>query len=120
MEIAYLMAGKRFQARDVADLNQQLSKHNLVSNLSRDGAGDLSVRRLIESQGTSRYDMTQSVGDPADTKGYDVIVGKTIGTNGYGQSDVVEKEPSELEIALNEVRADIQDAKIIVGSYFGV
>ena len=46
MEIAYIIAGKRFQARDVADLNQQLAKHNLVSNLSKDGAGDLSVRRM--------------------------------------------------------------------------
>ena len=118
MEIAYLMVGKRFQARDVADLNQQLSRHNLVSNLNRNGAGNLSVRRLTEPQETSCYDMTQSVGDPADTNGYDVIVGKTIGTNGYGQSDVVEKELSELEITLNKVKADIPNAKIIVGSYW--
>ena len=35
MEIAYLMAGKRFQARDVTDLNQQLMRYNLVSGLER-------------------------------------------------------------------------------------
>lgn len=118
MEIAYLMAGKRFKARDVNELNQQLSRYNLISNLSRDGSGDLSARRLTEPQGTSRYDMTQSVGDSADTNRYDVIVGKTIGTNGYNQPDVVEKELSELEIALTEVRIDIPEAKIIAGSYW--
>ena len=118
MEIAYLMAGKRFQARDVADLNDKLAPYKLISNLSRDGTGNLSVRRLTEPQNTSRYDMTQSAGDPADSQGYDVIVGKTIGTTGYGQLDVVEKELSELEIALNEVREDIPDAKLIAGSYW--
>ncbi len=118
MEIAYLMAGKRFQARDVNDLNDKLGLYKLISNLDGDGAGDLSVRRLTESQGTFRYDITQSTGDPADTQGYDVIVGKTIGTNGYNQPDVVEKELSELEIALNEVREDIPDAKLIAGSYW--
>lgn len=118
MEIAYLMAGKRFQARDVADLNDKLAPYKLISNLDRDGAGNLSVRRLKEAQDTFRYDMTQSTGDPADSQGYDVIVGKTIGTTGYGQPDVVEKELSELEIVLNEVREDIPDAKLIVGSYW--
>ena len=117
MNIAYLMAGKRFQARNVANLNDQLAPYKLISNLSRDGAGNLSVRRLTEAQDTCRYDMTQSVGDSADSEGYDVIVGKTIGT-GYGQPDVVEKELSELEIALNEVREDIPDAKLIAGSYW--
>ena len=58
----------------------------------------------------------KSVGDSADTNGYDVIIGKTIGTNGYNQPDVVEKELSELEIALNEVKMDIPDARIIAGS----
>lgn len=118
MEIAYLMAGKRFQARDVADLNDQLAPYRLISNLDGDGAGNLSVRRLTEAQDTCRYDMTQSAGDPADTNGYDVVIGKTIGTTGYGQPDVVEKELSELEITLNEVREDIPDAKIIAGSYW--
>jgi len=118
MEIVYLMAGKRFQARDVADLNSQLLSYKLVSNLDSDGVGDLSVRRLTEAQKTARYDITQSFGDSTDSEGYDVIVGKEIGTNGYGQPDVVEKELSELEIALNEVRKDIPDAKIIAGSYW--
>ncbi|MDP3640049.1 MAG: hypothetical protein Q8R53_02490 [Nanoarchaeota archaeon] len=118
MEIAYLMAGKRFQARDVADLNDQLAPYNLISNLDRDGLGDLSARRLTEARNTSRYDMTQSVGDPADSQGYDVIVGKIIYINGYGQPDVVEIELSELEIILKEVREDIPDAKLIAGSYW--
>ena len=118
MEIVYLMAGKRFQARDVADLNSQLSTYKLISNLDSDGVGGLSVRKLTEPQDTCRYEMIQSVGDSADSQGYDVIVGKEIGTNGYGQPDVVEKELSELEIALNEVRKDIPDARIIAGSYW--
>lgn len=118
MEIAYLIVGKRFKAHDVADLNDQLAAYKLISNLERDGAGNLSARRLTESQGTFRYDLTQSAGDPANTQGYDVIVGKTIGTNVYGKHDVVEKELSELEIALNEVREDIPDAKLIAGSYW--
>ena len=119
MEIAYLMAGKRFQAKDVKDLNQQLGRFNLISNLDIDGSGNLSVRKLTEPRGICHYDMTQSVGDPADTQGYDVIVGKTIGTNGCGQSDVIETVLSALEIALNEVKQDIPDAKIFSGSYWG-
>ncbi len=112
MEITYLMAGKRFQARDVADLNDQLAPYKLISNLDQKGAGNLSVRRLTEAPDTFRYDLTQSAGDSADSPGYDVIVGKTIGTNGYGKSDVIETGLSELEIALNEVREDLPDAKL--------
>ncbi len=118
MEIAYLMAGKRFQAVDLADLNAQLAPYKLTSNLNRDGTGNLTARRLTDPQGTSRYDMTQSTGDPADSEDYDVIVGKLIGIKGYVQPDVIEKELSELEIALNEVKKDIPEAKIIAGSYW--
>ena len=112
------MAGKRFQARNVDDLNDKLAPYNLISNLDIEGAGNLSVRRLTEAQDTFRYDMTQSTGDPADSQGYDVIVGKIIGTNGYGQPNIVEKEFSELELVLNEVIEDIPDAKLIAGSYW--
>ena len=78
MEIVYLMAGKRFQARDVADLNSQLLSYKLVSNLDSDGVGDLSVRRLTEAQKTARYDITQSFGDSTDSEGYDVIARKVL------------------------------------------
>ena len=115
MEIAYLVAGKRFQARNVTQLNQQLLEYDLVSNLSKDGFGDLSVRRLTEPKNTMRYGMIPIT---ADTRKYDVIIGKTIGTTGYCQPDVVETELSELEIALKEIKIDIPDAKIIVGSYW--
>lgn len=116
MEIAYLIAGKRFKARDDTDLNQQLTQYNLVSNLN---TGDWSVRRQTDPQKTHRYLMTQAAGDSADSDEYDVIVGRTVGENGYGnQSVIIEKELSDLEIALNEVREDIPDAKIIAGSYW--
>ena len=118
MEIAYQIAGKRLKARNVGELNQQLLEYNLVTNLRMDGFGHFSVRRLTEAGGTRRYDMTQSVGDYADSTDYDVIVGKIIGTNGYDQPDVIENEISELEIILKEVRMDIPDAKIIAGSYW--
>jgi hypothetical protein len=115
MEIAYLMAGKRFQAQDVTDLNQQLAPYNLKTNSDDVCEG---VRRSSDAEGNFRYLIQQSHGDPADFEGYDVVVGKELGNNGYGQPDVVEVEPSQLEIALNEVKEDIPDAKLIVGSYW--
>lgn len=119
MEIAYLIAGKRFQARCIAELNRELAKYGLVSNLSIGGIGSPSARRLKDIQGTLRYEMIQSAGDFADYEDYDLIVGKIIGSAGRGQSDdIIEKELSELEIALNEVKTDIPDAKIIAGSYW--
>jgi hypothetical protein len=114
MEIAYIMAGKRFQARDVTELNQQLAQYKLRTNSNDVCEG---VRRLSDTQERSRYLIQQSRGDPADFQGFDVVVGKELGNNGYGGPDVVEKEISELEIALSEVREDIPDAKIIVSSY---
>ena len=118
MEIAYLMAGKRIRARDVADLNNKLAQYQLVSNLSTRGEGSFSARRIADPEGASRYNLTKSVGDPADKQGYDVVVGRTIGENGYEQEDIVEKEISELESVLDEVKIDIPDAKIIAGSHW--
>jgi len=115
MNIAYLMAGKRFQARDVAELNQQLAPYNLRTNSDDMCEG---VRRTSDAQGIYRYLIQQSHGDPADFEGHDVVVGKELGNTGCGEPDVVEKEYSDLEIALKEVRTDIPDAKIIVGSYW--
>ena len=115
MEIAYLMAGKRFQARDVTDLNQQLAPYNLRTNSDDVCEG---VRRQSDAPETLRYLIQQSHGDPADFSGHDVVVGKELGNTGYGHPDIVEKEPSDLETALNEVRTDIPDAKIIAGSYW--
>src|SRR3989344_9207343 len=114
MEIAYLIAGKRLQARNVTDLNQQLAPYNLRTNSDDVCEG---VRRQSDAPNTSRYLIQQSHGDQADFEGHDVVVGKELGNNGYGQPDVVEKELSELEIALNEVKTDIPEAKIIVSSY---
>ncbi len=114
MEIAYLMVGKRIRATDVADLNRQLAVYKLVSNLSDARLEHFSVRRISDLRDTRRYDLTQSVGDSADILGYDLIVGKSI----HPDKDVVETELSDLESALNEVREDIPDAKIIAGSYW--
>ncbi|MBR9691459.1 hypothetical protein GOV06_01610 [Candidatus Woesearchaeota archaeon] len=115
MEIAYLMVGKRFQARDIADLNQQLAQYNLRTNSDDVCEG---VRRSSDSQGMSRYLIQQSRGDPAEFEGYDVVVGKELGNSGHGQPDVVEVEPSQLESTLNEVKEDVPDAKLIAGSYW--
>jgi hypothetical protein len=109
MEIAYLMAGKRFQAKDLTNLNQQLAPYNLKTNSDDVCEG---VRRSSDAQ--VKYQIQQSFGDPADFEGHDVVVGKYVGTDG----DVIEVDLSELEIALNEVREDIPDAKLIAGSYW--
>ena len=118
MEISYLIAGKRFQADDVADLNSKLSEYGLISNLNEKGLGNLSVRRITEEVTSNRYDIVQTYGDPANFENYDVIIGNLISKKGYGDDDVKEVELSELEKSLNEVNEDISDAKILLGSYW--
>lgn len=86
MEISYLIAGKRFQADDIADLNSKLSQYGLISNLNEQGLGNLSVRKKSDEVTNNRYDIVQTYGDPADFDNYDVCVGKLIGTNGYNKS----------------------------------
>lgn len=117
MENAYIMAGKRFKANDHNDLNTQLNQFGLITNLDSRGLGSLSVRRLSEPQGTYTYGIIQSFGDSADIEGYDVCVGKNI--QGPNESEVMEfADVSELEKTLAEVKNDIPDAKILVGSYW--
>ena len=116
MEVSYIMAGKRFKARDHNDLNRQLNQLGLVTNLDNKGLGSLSARRTTEP-GTVRYNLVQSYGDSADIEGYDVCVGKVIMEN--RDSEVIEvTELSELEKTLEEVKQDIPDAKVLVGSYW--
>jgi len=119
MEITYILAGMRFNATDHSELSRQLIQFGLVANLDSRGFGSLTVRRMSEPQGTARYDIVQSFGDSADFKGYDVCVGKLIGNKNYGEkSEVIEVEISELEKALVEIKKDIPEAKILVGSYW--
>ncbi len=118
METGYVIAGKRFQAEDVEDLNRQLSKYNLVSNLNNQGLGNLSVRRVSDNVPNNRYSIVQSYGDSADFDNYDVIVGKLVAKNCYGGQDVAEVELSELEKILDEVKKDIPDLRILVGCYW--
>lgn len=118
MEIAYMMAGKQFKAKDVTDLNNQLALYNLICNIDCFGECNYSVRRITEPQGTERYDIVQSKGNSQDVLGFNVIIGKIIGTNGYDEPDIIEKELSDIAPALKEVKEDIPDAKIVSGSYW--
>ncbi len=117
MEITYFIAGKRFEAKNTNDLNSKLAKYELVTNLDETGLGNLTVRKLSDPIGESRYEMVQSHGDPADFDGYDICVGTVIANNGYGQPEVAEVNLSEIEKILAEVRMDIPDANLLVGSY---
>ena len=55
MEIAYLMVGKRFQAKDRADLDQQLAQYKLKTNSDDVFEG---VGRLADVQ--IKYQVQQS------------------------------------------------------------
>ena len=113
MQQAYLMVGKRFKAIDLVELNSQLAKYNL-----RTVSEDVCEGVEKPSDPKVRYLIQQSYGDPADFDEYDVVIGKEVGNNGCGEQRVIEKEPSELENIVNEVKRDIPDAKIIAGSYW--
>ena len=110
MEIVYLMAGKRFQANNQKDLEKQLSQYSLTFHLG--------IRRLSDPIGFSRYDVVQAFGDSTDVQGSDVCIGKLIDKNGYNRPKVMVAELSTLEEALEEVKKDIPDAKILIGSYW--
>lgn len=113
MEITYMMAGKRFQAQDLDDVNNQLQAYKLVT--TSDDICD-GVRKVSEQD--RKYVITQSHGDSADFSGYDIVIGTEIADNGYEQPDVQAVDLLNLETKLNEVREDIPDAKIIFGSYW--
>ncbi len=110
MEIAYLIAGKRFRAKDEASLNKELSKYNLIADTN-----NWTARRLSDKE-TIRYRMVQSFGDSADINGLDVCIGKLIEKD--ERNEVIETDISELEKILEEVKQDIPDAKILGGSYW--
>ena len=114
MEVTYIMAGKRFQAKDILGLNSQLQKYELVTKSDDVCEG---VRRISEKD--RKYIIQQSSGDCCPNfDGYDVVVGTEIADNGYGQPDVQTIVLSNLETKLNEVREDIPDAEIVFGSYW--
>ncbi len=118
METPYLIAGKRFRADNVSELNKKLFEYGLISNLNNEGLGNLSVRKISDGVTNNRYDIVQTYGDSADSDFFDVIVGKLVAKNAYNHDDVEEVELSNLEEALNEVRQDIPEAKILLGSYW--
>ncbi len=120
MEVAYILAGKRFQAKNAQDMNIQLSKYNLTHNLTKEGLGFLGVRRVTDLAESVRYEMIQTSGDSTDNEGFDVCIGRLLGESRDSRTielEMSELEMSELEIAMNEVKQDIPDSKIIGGSY---
>src|SRR3989344_3983451 len=114
MQKAYLMAGKRFQVKDWAELEAALGKYGLVTNKEDQfNARKFRNTATLPSIPTKWYNIEHSYGDYADfddENGYDVCVGIVIA---YAK-EVEETELSTIEKILSEVREDIPDAKLLV------
>lgn len=114
MQRAYLMAGKRFQVKNVNYLNKALTRYNLISHLEDigGGIGSYSARRLSDPVFTHRYRICHSYGDIADFEDYDLCIGKIIEST----EEVARAELPEIEKILLEVKEDIPDAEILLFS----
>jgi hypothetical protein len=159
---SYLIAGRRFQAENLEELNFLLSEFNLISHLGSDLTGHFSVRHLTEPFGTIRYRIVPSskdsvkeddtwqkqlelklkkleselksilntdftsysrrafISEEADNTTqyqFDVIVGKPISTKYNDEKRFSDVQLSDLEVALREVRKDMPDSTLFVGTY---
>ncbi len=117
MEIAYQMIGLRVKTDGtLANLNEKLKPYNLVADKECDEI-PASVRRLSDAVGFERYNIFHSSGDDPDSA-RDYCLGILLGNTGYGSGDVVETDLSDLESAVNTIRADIPDAKSLTFSHW--
>jgi len=114
----YLVAGKRFSASNLTELKQQLSAYGLVANLDERGFGSFSTRRMSDPEKTDRYRMLPHHNGFNEDAMYDVVVGLQIGnTLIVGSRSEIEIDMQAIRKAMNKVKKDIPDAKVMIVSY---